>query len=244
MFLGATTLDLVWGVCPSTIQVFTSKDDSLDIDSTYVKASRSYYIMNDLSKVKGFEDRPYIAGWPYMRYYAEVPIHSPSGLTIGSFCVVDNKPRDGIDAKGLQVLGEIADSIKDHLELVMCKQQRERAERMIQSLGLFVEGKASLHDWWMKSTKHSRTIDSSQRALSVEERADIDFVHGSNTAIGPRLGQSVASMESERLDGPHGLSSRTSTACPNIDPSLQPSPAMDFESPSNAKDFHSEEPKF
>ncbi|MCJ1383339.1 hypothetical protein MMC17_006452 [Xylographa soralifera] len=188
VYLGATTLDLLWGVCPSTIRLFTSTDGSLNVDSELVKANESYYIMNDLSMVPGFEDRPYVAGWPHMRYYAEVPIHSPSGLTIGSYCVVDNKPRAGLDEKGLKVLKEIADSIMDHLELVMCKQQRERAERMIQGLGLFVEGRASLREWWIKSSRASRSIHSSQRSMTLEERADIEFGHNTRSITEmPRL---------------------------------------------------------
>ncbi|MCJ1430830.1 hypothetical protein MMC27_000180 [Xylographa pallens] len=188
VYLGATTLDLLYGVCPSTMRLFTSTDRSLNIDSELVKATESYYVMNDLSMVPGFEDRPYVAGWPHMRYYAEVPIHSPSGLTIGSFCVVDNRPREGLDKRGLKVLKEIADSIMDHLELVMCKQQRERAERMIQGLGLFVKGRASLREWWIKSSRGSRSIHSAQRSMTLEERADIEF--GQNTrsmAEKPRL---------------------------------------------------------
>ena len=196
VYLGTTTLDLIWGVCPSTIRLFTSTDGSLNVDSDLVKASESYYVMNDLSMVPGFEDRPYVVGWPYMRYYAEVPIHSPSGLTIGSFCVVDNKPREGLDRKGLKVLKEIADSIMDHLELVLCKQQRERAERMIQGLGLFVEGRASLREWWIKSSRGSRSVHSSQKFMTLEERADLEF--GQNTraiAQKPRL-ESVGPMGS------------------------------------------------
>ena len=188
VFVGATTMDLVWGICPSSIRLFSSTDGSQDIDSEYIKATKSYYIMNDLSMIPGFADRPYIAGWPYMRYYAEVPINSPSGLTIGTFCVIDNKPRAGLDKKGLLVLEEIGDSIMDHLELVMCKRQRERAERMIQSLGLFVEGRASLREWWIKSSKDSRSIDSSQRSLTLEERADIEFGLDTYSAMNePRL---------------------------------------------------------
>ena len=196
VYLGATTLDLIWGVCPNTIRLFTSTDGSLNVNSEIVKATESYYVMNDLSMVPGYGDRPYVAGWPHMRYYAEVPIHSPSGHTIGSFCVVDNKPREGLDKKGLIALKEIADSIMDHLELVMCKQQRERAERMIQGLGLFVEGRASLREWWIESSRGSRPIHSSQRSMTLEQRADIEF--GQNTrsiAEKPRL-ESVGSMGS------------------------------------------------
>ena len=196
VYLGATTLDLLYGVCPSTMRLFTSTDGSLNVDSEHVKATESYYVMNDLSMVPGFKDRPYVAGWPHMRYYAEVPIHSPSGLTIGSFCVVDNRSRKGLDKKGLKILKEIADSIMDHLELVMCKQQRERAERMIQGLGLFVKGRASLREWWIKSSRGSRSIYSAQRSMTLEERADIEF--GQNTrsiAEKPRL-ESVGTVGS------------------------------------------------
>jgi GAF domain-containing protein len=82
IYLGATTLDIFWGVCPNTISVFTATDNSPNIAAPYVKANQSYYVMNDLLKVPGYETRPYIIGWPHMRYYAEVPIHSPSGLIV------------------------------------------------------------------------------------------------------------------------------------------------------------------
>ena len=121
IYLGATALDIFWVACPQTISIFTATDNSLNVNSSYVKASQSYYIMNDLSKVPGYENRPYIAGWPHMLCYAEVPIHSPSGLVIGSLCVVDNKPRTGLDVKGIAVLGEISHAVMDHLEIVTSK---------------------------------------------------------------------------------------------------------------------------
>jgi signal transduction histidine kinase len=175
IYLGATTLDLVWGVCPNTIKLFTATDSSQDISSQYVKANRSYYIMNDLSKIPGFEDRPYVCGWPHMRYYAEVPIQSPAGFTIGGFCVVDDKPRDSIDHEGLVILKDIANAIMDHMELIMAKQQRDRAECMIRGLGSFVEGGVSVRDWWTASAKNSRAIGHDQKTLSLEEQADLEF---------------------------------------------------------------------
>ena len=111
LYLGAITLDLHFGVCPDAISLFTSTDSSQNITGPYVKANQSYYVMNDLSKVSGFECRPYVAGWPHKRYYAEVPIRSPSGLTIGSLCVVDNKPREGLDIAGIQSLKEISQQL-------------------------------------------------------------------------------------------------------------------------------------
>lgn len=187
IYLGTATLDHEFGVCPNTISVFCSKDGSLDIAAPYVKANQSYYVMNDLSKILGYEDRPYFAGWPYMWYYAEVPILSPSGLTIGSLCVVDNKPREGLDTKGLTALKEIAHAVMGHLELVVSKVQRKRAERMIQGLGLFVDGSDSLRDCWMDSEKCSRTIDPVRRTLTLSEQADREF--------GSRRGSKVDSLD-------------------------------------------------
>jgi hypothetical protein len=107
VYLGPRVLDMVWGVCPNTIQVFTAQDNSLNAATSNVVANQECYVMNDMSAIEQFKDRPYIAGWPYMKFYAEVLIHSPSGHVIGTYCVVDNKPRDGLNKKGLDILNEI-----------------------------------------------------------------------------------------------------------------------------------------
>jgi signal transduction histidine kinase/DNA-binding NarL/FixJ family response regulator len=176
IFLGATTIDLLFGVCPDTMTMFTAPAGSKSIDSDLVHANHNYYVMNDLSKIPGYECRPYVSGWPHMRYYAEVPIHSPSGLTIGSICVVDNKPRAGVDMLGVESLQEIANCVMDHLELVMSKVQRRRAERMIQGLGLFIDGNCSLRDWWVETQKASRLIRRPRRRrMTLDEQADVEF---------------------------------------------------------------------
>lgn len=141
VYLGARVLDMLWGVCPNTIQVFTAKDGSCNVSSENVTANPACYVMNDMAAIEQFKDRPYIAGWPYMRFYAEVPIHSPTGHVIGTFCVVDNKPRDRLDSRGLDALNEISAAIMQHLELVQTKHNLQRPGGMIKGLGKFVEGK-------------------------------------------------------------------------------------------------------
>lgn len=143
VYLGPRVLDTVWGVCPNTIQVFTAQDDSLEVATSSVIANRECYVMNDMSAMDSFKDRPYCNGWPYMKFYAEVPIHSPSGHVIGTYCVVDNKPRDGLSKKGLGILNEISSAIMNHLELVQMQQNLQRAGRMVNGLNLFVEGKGA-----------------------------------------------------------------------------------------------------
>jgi len=147
VYLGARVLDMKWGVCPNTIQVFTAKDDSLNIATSNVVANQQCYVMNDMSAIERYKDRPYIVGWPFMKFYAEVPIHSPTGHVIGTFCVVDNKPRDGLDQKGLDALNEISFAIMKHLDLVQKQYALQRAEGMMKSLGRLGESSGALKDW-------------------------------------------------------------------------------------------------
>ncbi|KAH6719464.1 hypothetical protein BKA61DRAFT_669786 [Leptodontidium sp. MPI-SDFR-AT-0119] len=147
VYLGPRILDLTWGICPNTIQVFTARDGSLNISTAHVTATPNFYVMNDLSAIDSFKDRPYVSGWPHMRFYVEVPITSPAGHVIGTFCVVDNKPRDGIDEKGLAVLTEISAAIMRHLELVQMQNHFNRADQMLKGLGMFVEKKSIPAQW-------------------------------------------------------------------------------------------------
>lgn len=40
-----------------------------------------------------FENNPMVTGDPHIRFYAGIPIRSPSGLPLGSLCVIDSKPK-------------------------------------------------------------------------------------------------------------------------------------------------------
>ncbi|TVY42575.1 Hybrid signal transduction histidine kinase B [Lachnellula occidentalis] len=158
VYLGPRVLDTIWGVCPNTIHVFTAQDDSLDVATSSVIANRECYVMNDMSTMDSFKDRPYCIGWPYMKFYAEVPIHSPSGHVIGTYCVVDNKPRDGLSKKGLGILNEISSAIMKHLELVQMQESLGRAERMVKGLNLFVEGKGAAQDFGGNETNSLNSL--------------------------------------------------------------------------------------
>lgn len=141
LFTGAMVLDLVWGMCASTIKVFTATDGRYDVLTKYLKTDKESFVICDMSQVEEYKHRPYVTGWPHMRYYAEVPINSPNGLCIGSICVVDDKPRDGLSDRNLARLQEIASTIMDHLDLVMSRIQRKRAQQMIEGLGLFAQAR-------------------------------------------------------------------------------------------------------
>jgi hypothetical protein len=62
IYLGARVLDMHWGVYPNTIQVFTALDDTLNVSTDIVSANKDFYVMNDLSAIPAYADRPYGAG--------------------------------------------------------------------------------------------------------------------------------------------------------------------------------------
>lgn len=74
---------------------------------------------------------------PHMRSYAEVPLKTQTGSVIGSYCVVDTKPRS-YSPLDIESLTEIADSIMGHLDLLRIKQDHERAQKLVHGLSSFV----------------------------------------------------------------------------------------------------------
>ncbi|TEY54820.1 hypothetical protein BOTCAL_0236g00060 [Botryotinia calthae] len=183
IFLGARILDMHWGICPNTIQMFTAKDDTENVKTNLVTANQTQYVMNDLSAIEKYKNRPYIAEWPHMRYYAVVPIYSPENIVIGTYCVVDNKPRmEGLDEEGLSILNEIAKAIMSHLVLIEKQNHLERGGKMIKGLGLFVAGKSNLGEGLKnasqngmdpQNTSHSHPIDTSDPSSITTEKMDI-----------------------------------------------------------------------
>ncbi|TGO47660.1 hypothetical protein BCON_0268g00080 [Botryotinia convoluta] len=183
IFLGARILDMHWGICPNTIQIFTAKDDTGNVKTNLVTANQTQYVMNDLSAIEKYKNRPYIAEWPHMRYYAEVPIYSPENIVIGTYCVVDNKPRmEGLDEEGFIILNEIAKAVMSHLVLIEKQDHLERGEKMVKGLGLFVAGKSNLGEGLKDTSQngmdpqnasHSHPIDTSGPLSITTEKMEI-----------------------------------------------------------------------
>ncbi|OQD96016.1 hypothetical protein PENSOL_c017G11111 [Penicillium solitum] len=139
IFLGVNTLDLEWGVCPHAIRLFTGQDPSRMLDTENITANQTRNIIRDFTKEDFYKDRPYVLDWPFFRFYAEVPLYSPSGFVLGSYCVVDDKPRTKFGDEDVAALQDIAHSISNHLENARIVQYHRRSDNLVKGLTNFVK---------------------------------------------------------------------------------------------------------
>ncbi|TKA68227.1 hypothetical protein B0A55_09849 [Friedmanniomyces simplex] len=144
LMLGFSAHPLEYGVCPETVRIFSAPEGTVDLHTQNITATKSCYVIRDFTKDERFRDRPYVAGWPHMRSYAEVPLTSPKGYVIGSYCVIDDRPRD-FDSKDIIVLTEIASAVMDHIDLMKTKLEKERADCLVLGIGSYVDGAKDLH---------------------------------------------------------------------------------------------------
>ncbi len=64
-----------------------------------------------------FRDNPLVTGEPYIRFYAGVPLRSPSGHKIGTLCVIDSESRDIFNDCDRRNLADFGALVLDKLEL-------------------------------------------------------------------------------------------------------------------------------
>jgi hypothetical protein len=108
-------------------------------------------IISDVQREEQYAQRNFIKQSPKpVRFYAAIPLRAATGSVLGSLTIVDDAPRFGLSAGEFAFLEDVADTITQHLDAVVVRSQRQRSERLVQSLGLFVNGKSSLRQWWLR----------------------------------------------------------------------------------------------
>ncbi|MDF1794591.1 MAG: ATP-binding protein [Thalassobaculaceae bacterium] len=73
-------------------------------------------VVEDARLDERFQNNPLVVGHPNIRFYAGAPLRAPNGATIGTFCIVDSKPRH-LSAKDREVLSELCDIVREAIWL-------------------------------------------------------------------------------------------------------------------------------
>ncbi len=74
------------------------------------------YVVNDASKHENFLDNPLVTAGPKIRFYAGAPITTSDGLSIGTICAIDSKPRQPTPSQ-LRLLKDLSALAVNELEL-------------------------------------------------------------------------------------------------------------------------------
>jgi PAS domain S-box-containing protein len=73
-------------------------------------------VVSDATQDERFASNPLVTGEPYLRFYAGAPLITKEGLALGTLCVLDREPRQGITAEQGQVLQALALQVMTQLE--------------------------------------------------------------------------------------------------------------------------------
>lgn len=169
-------------------------------------------VVPDLRRDDRFKNYPFVLGPPYSRFYAGVPIRSPGGHSIGTYCVLDENPRDGLAPHELDFLKDMAGTVMRHLEMSRANEDQRRGKIMVRSLGSFAEGKSGLENWWSDpwdSNEQPTPLgvpdittaqQQQQQRLNVAPNVAQDNLAGANSAA-----SSVPSVSSPNVTSPSSV---------------------------------------
>jgi len=75
------------------------------------------FIVRDAKIDERFKDNPLVQGEPWIRFYAGYPLKAQNGERLGTFCVIDYKPRS-FNEKEREVLKDLASMAEQELSMV------------------------------------------------------------------------------------------------------------------------------
>lgn len=136
------------------------------------------FVIHDILDDKHFADRPFVQRyWSRCRFYAGIPLRTRRGIDIGVLCILDAKPRNGLDGAEMRFLRELSDTVMGHLDANRISYEQRRTERMVRGMDSFIEGATCLTGWHERPKlysfksyhgKHSDTSTSLSRVQGTD----------------------------------------------------------------------------
>jgi len=88
----------------------------------------------DTLKDPRFRDSPLVHGYPFIRFYAGIPLSTPDGHHIGTVCLTDSHPREPLTAEDRKHLTDIAALVMDRMEMHRLELLRYTSQQRLQAI--------------------------------------------------------------------------------------------------------------
>lgn len=200
LLLGCCLLPKEKSICPhvEALQLSDPSDNSVIADG-------SALVMLDIRDNCRFKQSNLAGNLSKIRFYAGVPIISPRGFTIGSYCVMDQEPRKiELGESSIRFMKDMAETVMEHLSMVQTKSRNHQTARMIVGLGSFVEGNATLRDSWHEANEQDAATGRSGETLEGQlNKQQQDIQEAQVIPETQHLPYRPASKVSSNPSGPH-----------------------------------------
>lgn len=147
--------------------------------------SANVFVVDDLTKHPDLNNRPYVTSYPNSRSYIGVPITTPDGTNIGSYCILDDQPRQGVSQTDIVFMRDMAQTVMSHLETVRALSERSQRNQMLSGLGSFVRNTSSFEGRRRQNTGTIPMIDG-HRETTIETHLPDALTDSQSTHMHPR----------------------------------------------------------
>ncbi len=92
------------------------------------------FVVPDARLDPRFADNALVTGEPHIRFYAGVPLRSPTGHDIGTLCIIDRQPRVGFSDGDKATLRMLSTLVLEKLELRRLEVAREQGQSRFENI--------------------------------------------------------------------------------------------------------------
>ena len=92
------------------------------------------FVVPDARLDPRFSDNSLVTGEPHIRFYAGVPLRSPTGHDIGTLCIIDRRPRAGFSDADKATLRMLSTLVLEKLELRRLEVAREQGQSRFENI--------------------------------------------------------------------------------------------------------------
>lgn len=127
---------------------------------------RGLVIISDTLNDERAKNNPAVTTYPFIRFYAGIPLILSGGEGIGTLCVIDQKPRE-ITAKQIEALQALARQVVNNLEL------RNTIAKLKYSNSEYERAKIKLRTDYKQTEKKPAEVLLKERQISLTQQAEL-----------------------------------------------------------------------